>query len=66
MSCSGCSTASLGGAEQAALSSQIQYALYAKHLQVARQEGTAVMALLESALNLAKEAGLGDELDVHA
>jgi hypothetical protein len=38
----------------------------AKTLAAARQQGAAVAELLEGALNLAKQPGTGEELDLQA
>jgi hypothetical protein len=51
-------------AQQAVLISQIQMAIQAKQLAAARQQGESVVTLLEGALNLAKQSGVGEGLDV--
>ena len=51
-------------AQQALLGSQIQIAIQTKQLAAARQQGESVVTLLEGALNLAKQSGVGEGLDV--
>jgi hypothetical protein len=63
MDCASC-TSSVSQAQQSALQQQIQIAVAAKQLSSQRQQGEAVAALLDAAVQLSKEAGKGGAVDV--
>ncbi|MDA1049446.1 MAG: putative motility protein [Planctomycetota bacterium] len=50
-------------AQQASLSSNISIAIAAKQLDAYKQQGEAVVSLLDTALQLSKEAGKGGKID---
>jgi hypothetical protein len=53
-------------AKEGALQSQIGFAIAAKTLGAARQQGEAVQALLDQAVELSKAAGSGENFDAQA
>jgi hypothetical protein len=55
--------ASASQASQMAISSQLQLAVVRQHLAAQRQQGEAILALLEAAVASSKEAGLGEAFD---
>lgn len=50
-------------AQQASLSSDVSIAVAAKQLDAYRQQGDAVVSLLDGAVQLSKEAGKGTAID---
>lgn len=66
MSCGSCGGISPSQAQQASLGFQVQIAVQAKQLSAQKQQGEAAIALLDSALQLAKgkTPGQGEQLDV--
>ena len=65
MDCTSCAS-QVVQAQQSALQSQIQMAVVAKQLNSQRQQGASIIALLDAAIQLSKEAGKGEGLDVQA
>ena len=59
-------TQSVLSAQQVALQTQIQYALAAKQQSAVKQQGAAVVELLQQAANMAKSAGQGANFDRRA
>jgi hypothetical protein len=57
---------SLLSAQQGALRNEIAFAAAAKQFDAARQQGDAVNALLEQAVQLSKAAGAGERFDAQA
>jgi hypothetical protein len=55
--------ASASQASQQAISSQLQLAVLRQHLSLQRQQGEAILALLEAAVTSSKQAGLGEAFD---
>jgi len=53
----------LTAVEQAALRSEISFTLAAKQLAAQEQQGQAALELLDTAAQLAKEAGKGQQID---
>ena len=53
-------------AQQAAIQTQIQYALAAKQQSAVKQQGAAIVELLQQAANISKRAGQGVHFDHHA
>lgn len=51
------------GAQQAALASNISITVAAKQLDAYKQQGEAVVSLLDGAVQLSKEAGKGGQID---
>ena len=57
------SISGLIAAQQASLASNINISVAAKHLDAYKQQGEAVVSLLEGAVQLSKEAGKGGQID---
>ncbi|MBI2479649.1 MAG: putative motility protein, partial [Planctomycetia bacterium] len=57
------SMSGLIAAQQASLSSNISITVAAKQLDAYRQQGDAVVSLLEGAVQLSKESGKGGQID---
>ena len=53
-------------AQQCALQSQIQMAVASKQLGAAKQQGQAMVALINAAANVGKAIGQGANFDAHA
>jgi len=60
------SITNLVAAQRGALSSKISYAVAAKQLDAAEQQGEAVLSLLDGAAQLGKAVGKGDHVDAQA
>jgi hypothetical protein len=57
-------TSSVAAAQSSALQSQIGYAILGKQLTASKQQGEAVVKLLESAAKLSKSHSSGKQLDL--
>ncbi|MEO8497517.1 MAG: putative motility protein [Planctomycetota bacterium] len=60
------SISGLIAAQQASLASNISITVAAKQLDAYKQQGEAVVSLLDGAVQLSKEAGKGGEIDAVA
>jgi hypothetical protein len=61
-----CAVQNVLNAKQDALQQQISITVAAKQLDAARQQGDAVNALLQEAVQLSKAAGAGENFDAQA